>query len=333
MPALQAPPDAAPPLGQFQRWNAWATDWKPLAAAAAIGIYVSGFVVRAVIAWDNSLGVLPALDFQYFAAGVVLLTPIVLLWLAFVGARRLVRRWVAWERQNASRPKRTDMVLQSILFLGLLLVALASCTRKLGFDLSQFEKVPIFAAVGAFLMMIVINIVRDRDDIGKQRAGAGSDQLVDLPSGDAKPGNGKVGRFAGWVSAVAGTTGLLLMGLSALLTSLGVALFAVVVGLFGLWLLPHVPQEIGGALPRCLVLDVEVKWLSSELAADLFDGTPPPIPSEVRRTREVAAHFSNSEFLIIRLPATPQMRPRTVEVKRAAIMATTSCPSLITRSA
>ena len=134
-------------------------------------------------------------------------------------------------------------------------------------------------------MMIVINFARERDVVGKQTSTAGH-RVAHLPSGEAKPVERKdrplrrLGqRRCRYHPAP------LLIGLAALLTSSGVALFALVVGLFGLWLLPHVPQEIGGALPRCLVLDVQVKQLSSELAADLFDGASPAVLSEVRRTR------------------------------------------------
>jgi len=146
---------------------------------------------------------------------------------------------------------------------------------------------------------------------------------------DVSPKRSRVGA---WVIMLFGSLGLFLSWLVSMTILLVIALFAIVVPLYGVLALPHWPQELGGAKPRCLVLDVEVKRLSPQLAADLFDDSSPPIASEVRRTRELAVHFSNSEFMTIRLPASPQIRRRTLELKRAAVVATMSCSERIGQS-
>jgi hypothetical protein len=112
---------------------------------------------------------------------------------------------------------------------------------------------------------------------------------------------------------------------------LGIALFVITTGLSGLVLLPHLPQELGDTMPRCLVLDVEAKRLSPELAIGLFDDSSSSVTSEVRRTHEVAVHFSNSDVMMIELPRSPQMHRRVVELQRKLVVATTTCSVPIAR--
>lgn len=54
-----------------------------LLVAAGI-VYVLGYLVWSLNAWINNLGLLPALEFQYFVAGVF---PAVLVWLVYIGVK------------------------------------------------------------------------------------------------------------------------------------------------------------------------------------------------------------------------------------------------------
>ena len=310
----------APPPGPVERWNTRLTDWKPLLLLAAGGIYGAGYAARAVHAWDSSLGILPALDFQYFVAGIFLLVPLGALGLVFFGARGVLRRWVAAERLHKSWRQRTDQVLVAMFIGGIFLFGLALWLGRLGVHFERFTAALPYVFIGGFLILLALNIVRGDD--GKAMPVDADAVWARLHPRDA----------GAWIIIIFGSLGLFSSWLAGIAMLLGIALFVLVVPLFGVLLLPHWPQELGGAMPRCQVLDVEVKQLSPQLAEELFDGSAPPIASEVRRTRELAVHFSNSEFMMIRLPASPEIRRRTLELKRAAVVATTSCPERLGQS-
>jgi hypothetical protein len=316
-PHRSTPP---PPPGPVQRWNTRLTDWKPLLLLTAGGIYAAGYGARAVHAWDSSLGILPALDFQYFVAGVFLLVPLGVLGLVVLSARGVLRRWVAAERLHKNWRERTDQVLAAMTVGGIFLFGLILGLGRLGVHFERFAVVLPYISVIGFFILLVLNIARG-DDGKALPIEADAIQVRSRPRG-----------AGAWIIMIFGSLGLFSSWLAGITILLGIALFVVVVPLFGVVLLPHWPQELGGAMPRCQVLDVEVKRLSPQLAGDLFDGAVPPLASEVRRTRELAVHFSNSEFMIIRLPASPGIRSRTLELKRAAVVATMSCSERLGQS-
>jgi hypothetical protein len=316
MHARQFPPRSTPPPpGPVQRWNARLTDWKPLLLLIAGAIYAAGYAARAVHAWDLSLGILPALDFQYFVAGTFLLVPLGALGLVVFGARGVLRRWVAAERLHKNWRQRTDQILAAMTVGGIFLFGLVLGLGRLGVHFERYAAVLPYVSVSGFLILLVLNIARG-DDGKAMPVEANAVQVRSRPRG-----------VGDWMIMIFGSLGLFSSWLAGIAILLGIAMFVAVVPLFGVVLLPHWPQELGGAMPRCQVLDVEVKRLSPQLAEDLFDGAAPPVASEVWRTRELAVHFSNSEFMIIRLPASPGIRGRTLELKRAAVVATMSCGS------
>jgi len=63
---------------------------------AAGASYVLGYLVWSLNAWQNNLGLLPALESQYFVAGIIPLLIIVLAVLIFRGERRFRRRYSDW---------------------------------------------------------------------------------------------------------------------------------------------------------------------------------------------------------------------------------------------
>ncbi|MBA7491884.1 hypothetical protein ES702_02432 [subsurface metagenome] len=88
----------------------WITDrLRPLAklrdgllVVAAI-VYILGYLVWSLNAWVNNLGLLPALEFQYFVAGIF---PALVIWLVYIGirnTRRLVDNLTKWFGPSAKR--------------------------------------------------------------------------------------------------------------------------------------------------------------------------------------------------------------------------------------
>jgi hypothetical protein len=167
----------------LQRWNTLVSDWKPLLVAAAGTIYVAGYVARAAVAWEYSLGILPALDFQYFVAGLILVSPLAVLWAVYAGVRELLRRLVRWERAN-SKGKSLDAALTAIFLVSALLFALATLISWIGLS-DKFAMPLLFGMLGAFLLMISINIVRD--DFDRQNAGSEAAPTPPRGSGQRPP--------------------------------------------------------------------------------------------------------------------------------------------------
>jgi hypothetical protein len=327
-----------PPSGPAQRWNKHLTDWKPLLLLAVGGIYAAGYFARAIIAWRLSLGILPALDFQYFVAGLFLLVPLGAVGLLFIAARELLRWYANWERVEADRRKRTDNWLPSL--------AMGSCVlflllQGLGVQDAKILMPLVLGFFGFIYLWLALLFVR----VGKGHDAAArvaGNYLASLTEGrpaqimafepEDDPIRSPRKNLRALLTALSASVRewlapffRWLLGWTLLLYGALVALLIAGITMFlGVTLLPHLPQELGGTEPRCLVFDVKTKLISPELVEFLFGDAALPMPP-VRRTRKLEAYFSNSEFFIIRLPGSPQTREGTLEFKRSAVVATFTC--------
>lgn len=305
-------------------WHERLSELKSLALLGAGAAYVLGYLARALHAWSESLGVLPALDFQYFVAGLLMGLPLAALVLAALGARLLLRRWVAWETARRGRRETTNRWLGTLQTIGLFGVVLAAVLDdRVAADLEPLVRALGGLLVTSFVAYVVLAVARDDVGSGLVRPRRYGSAVAgrELPTGRSRATRilSAVSRSANWLM------GVLVMAYLALVV---IAVVGVTM-LLGLVWLPLLPQELGGAKPRCLVLDVDTRQLSAPLVADLFDGAAAPDSDgpAVRRTREVAVHFSGNDLLLLRVRSAPKAAARTIELRRDAVVATTTCAS------
>lgn len=313
---------AEPTPDRLTHWHERLGRWQSLALLGGGAAYALGYLARALHAWDQSLGVLPALDFQYLIAGLLLALPLGALALAFVLLRALLRAWVAHEASVPALRERINRglgVLQTAALLGVVLTSVLD--GVLGLDLERYV-MPLGALMlFAFGSGIVLALTRDAaagDPGDPGRYGSAALRMTVMRRA------GRVERlWSRMADAIVWFYGLVVMLYGASLV-LGLVLFALLLGL--LWL-PQLPQELGGAKPRCMTLDLDTRLLSPDLAGELL-AAPVSLDGSggVRRTRELAVHYSGGDLVLLRLAPAPPGPARTLELRRSAVVAAAACP-------
>ncbi|NVM24189.1 MAG: hypothetical protein HWN68_20720 [Desulfobacterales bacterium] len=88
----------------------------------------------------------------------------------------------------------------------------------------------------------------------------------------------------------------------------------------------NIPQEFGGAQPRCARLDVVTDQLSVETRKAILSIDSINSESQVVQTIEVNVFFSGSEFMLVK-PLTQEQEPKSevYEIRRSVIQAVTWC--------
>ncbi len=308
-----------------QRWSHRLADAKNLFVAGAGSAYALGYLARALHAWSEQLGVLPALDFQYFVAGTLLMLPLAALVSLVLLVHRWLRRLAEYEQLHPPLAARIDRVLGVTVMGGaVLLGAVSTLARWTGLDLNIAARLVGVVLLVGFIGWFWLAMVRDSlksDTLVVAPGGLARATL--LPESPAQAGGWLSRGMHAFSSAIAWLWGALVLSYIAL-----VALLLVVTALLsGLLLLPWLPQELGGAKPVCVQLDIETKALSPQLAALLFEPLDAAAAQSAptRRTRPLALHQAGGDVLLLRLPAASPGRGAVLEVRRAVVGASTRC--------
>jgi len=328
-----------------------------LLAAASI-FYVAGYIVWSFNAWENNLGLLPALDPQYFVAG---FTPVVILVVALFLNKLLklffTEMWTKWVGEEATgfwRDIRLTLFLAcgislaffllvpwlamilSLMCLGCLflkrfapkawsrIVSRFSIEhRRTNRDGEPAGRVKVFVqlllvAIATFLMFLWIR----------------SDYWVDTLV------------FHEYAETIHNYLNLVLFACFILLPPLGgiwdwatklykifwiyIAVFVfIVIGLvfYADRVYPNLPQEFGGVRPRCAFLDLKTEQVSRETRQALLPAAAMESDDPVARSVQVDALFSNKDLMLIRPYVEDQGNdPQTVyEIRKSNVLAVTWC--------
>jgi hypothetical protein len=288
-------------------WSGRLTRWRDIALIGFAAIYALGYFTRAVHAWLYNLGVLPGVELQYFAAGLLLFVPPAAVVAALFGLWKGLQRVASWERRRPGVRRRIDNVLTVLVLVGMLGTVLVDGLRR-------WIAVPQYMSgvfIGAFVLGFGVNIALAMARPEPPTA------VVD----SERRGRGVV-RVLGWIGRALG--GILVVNLGLLFALL--ILMSILIG--ALKWLPELPQSLGGGAPRCAYFDVDVTKVSPELINELFE----PAPSRetavaakgARRSRQVLVYHSGGDYVLFKLPGTPSAGP-TYELKRSAVDAVLWC--------
>jgi hypothetical protein len=193
--------------------------------------YAFGYASRALHAFENNLGALPGVRFEYLVAGTLLLIPPVALCLAIWGVWRSAKRLAAWAAKASQRKAHVQKALTGGALLGLATFLLPYPVHLVG----------MFFSVGCFLYLLIYFFAGGESpsssDATTESVNVGSRGKLSSWLGW---GLGWLGRAAAsvWTVVVALWIGLLLLGL-----------FILAVG-YGAIALKYVPQELGGVKPK-----------------------------------------------------------------------------------
>jgi hypothetical protein len=262
--------------------------------------YAFGYLSRALHAFENNLGALPGVRFEYLVAGAFLLIPPTALCLLLWGVWRSWKRLVVWAAETPQRKRGVPMALFIGFLLGGAMVFLRDPLKTAG----------MWVLVG-FAFSFILYFAAGGEPLGNS---------------DATTDSASVG-FWGKVLGCLGDVALYLWG-ATLALQMGILLllaFALAV-LYGAIALKHVPQEFGGVKPKCGVFDLVPEQLSAELRgliADPDDHLDPT--SKVIRSRRLEV-FSTSEPWLVRVPRkAPTEHPRSIRLDAKAVLSVEWC--------
>jgi hypothetical protein len=310
---------------KLARWNSRVKGGRDLFLVASGGVYVCGYLARAFHAWSESLGVLPALDFQYFVAGIVLLVPPAGLVGLSLGYHHLLRRYVLWEQRGQGRKERTDRVLVGSMVITIMAFAGAGPLGATSFpraaDLAS--RIAGVVLVASFLTLFWLFAVRSFHPTSGPPASA---PITDRVGSLEKTGGFRMGLVRVLTLSVRGMAWLY----GALVVSwMGLLALAMILVMFllGLIALPGIPQELGGAKPRCGILEIDTRAISGALAARLIPiaASGEKAAHPIQLTKPMSIYHSHSDVLLIREPLVSGARRPVIELRRSVVVAISSC--------
>jgi len=276
--------------------------------------YAFGYVSRALYAYENNLGVLPGVRFEYLIAGTLLLIPPIALYLAL---------WVIWwsakclavwaakgPKMEAGAPKRQTSVTKRqagvtwALFGGYLL---GIVTERFAPERVKTIGMVVFVSCVLYWLLFIA---------------AGAYESPSASGAETKRANvGSWGKIFRWLGHAALYLWSAAMALNIVL--LLVTVFALAM-LYGANALRYIPQEFGGVKPKQAVLDLSPEQLSAELRS-LIANPDENLGSKVVRSKPLEV-FSTSEPWLIRLPSPGVRGPqRSIRLDGKAVLSVEWC--------
>lgn len=260
----------------------------------AVIVYILGYLVWSLNAWVKNLGLLPALDFQYFVAGIF---PALLIWLVYIGVRNGTRlaenltKWLGPDVKGGLRYlKWFTRFINWLFWWALGVKIILQKTEELGIAVDVFSGIQVDFGIRTILVIVVFT-------------------LVMLPFYFTTT----LTRFSGlqnllyWYFVL---TGVCVVGL----------------GFYTFAIYPQLPQALGGLRPRCVYLDIKKAEMSNEILKDIFPVDAIKSSSEVVRSVKVDIFFSGGEFMRIRPHVEKQgVTPRVYKIRKGIVQAVVSC--------
>jgi hypothetical protein len=249
-------------------------------------LYALGLAVWSYHAWRNHVGLLPALDMQYFIAGAVPLALVLTAYYVISHGQRAIQVVHAALGPDATGWRLLlRRILSPLMSIGaLLLIALPTLVER-GLVRDEVAAPFLLASACVFVVIFIFTPWHPHS------------RLKNSPR--YRPLY-RMGRLM---------NPFMMYYLLVVLSVAAVLLFLNVV-------YPEIPQEFGGVRPRTAVLSIKKDDLPAAVVDKLIDGKPSQAP--IVRTRPVQVLFSDEDRLIFRLP-NGDARPKTFEMARSAL--------------
>lgn len=236
--------------------------------------YGLGYLVWSIHAKNENLGLLPALEPQYLAAGVI---PMLLIWLAYLGFRGAIQfpgTVAKWRDRQAGK---WPAVLRGL--------GLACFVTEFGVVvwIDHWQRQRHLTRLSTTLQFVVVLSQTLLFPTGVSL-------WFVYPSGEQK----QTSRWADRLQSA------FLRGYTKFVTFICVAAFlSSFAVIYVLVLYPAVPQEFGGVRPRCAFIDVAKDQVSGATRKEIL-----PYPAEstgnVAQSYRMTVYFSGSDFMLAR---------------------------------
>lgn len=276
-------------------------------------VYVCGYVVWSYNAWRNNLGLLPAIQYQYFVAGLPLVFIAILVLAVIVAAAycEVIATHVA--HKVTSRFKhQSHKWISFFILIGLALAMITGTTAILRKTISDKMLLSIVLAFFAYLNISIskgIGAYIAWNESEYKKSVKGVPKLTDLIHAGFK------------------------RTLSNQLHGSAVQIWALVSVLFGSYLsvgYASIPQEFGGMRPRCAYLDLKKANLSWETSQDILPTVTQKSYEggrDVARSIMVDVYFVGSSSMLLR-PHGFGVDTPVIEVKSDLIQSVKWCSSV-----
>jgi hypothetical protein len=235
------------------------------------GLYVLGYLTWTSYALENNLGLLPVLDVQYFAAGLVPLFVLLLFYSygrATLHLNKRIRSWV----EIAGNHRLAGPLSMLLGVASLVPLWYFFKPRTLFMQALVQGSFLILVTLSALLMLNFAAVDPREKREQKSRIRRVLGELILMPA--------KLGVAFGVLIIAGGALGYLL--------------------LYYHFQFPHIPQELGGARPRCAQVDVTRDRLTRETLESIIPAGGLSDDSEVLRTARLDVYFSGSNFMLVR---------------------------------
>lgn len=245
--------------------------------------YFAGYLMWAVNAFINGLGLLPAFEFQYFIAGLIPVAFVCGLIFIVLLFRLLKRKTRAWVGDN---PKGIKLVscwiacVSSLLAVGGIFLAVSDWAAA---NLSRTIR-PWISSISAFVIILSTSFFEPLlDTIEKKRKQRNFETM-----GDAALHGGVVPIIT------------YLWGAGLLLGLLAVLFLVFAASIYSFQIYSQLPQEFGGVSPYPACIDITREKISKETADGIIPPEKQTAAAAVVRTRPLEVLFSGSELMIVR---------------------------------
>lgn len=299
-------------------------------------LYALGYIVWAFNAWQNNLGLLPALDFQYLVAGIfpaiVIAIYIIIIWY-FIVLRRNVLIWFGPHAHGWKIKVRQIVppLLAVLNYLILIILVIAFIYTYYDFSLpivliEIFYIILIMFGISIFLLppdMIPSNfglrysvkqifaIILNRDYQSES-----DKRKIDSCLGV------QLKRFKVFIESIPKLFfGYITLWSYGIIFIIAFLMFMLLFSFFQSELYPNLPQEFGGIKPRCAYIDVEKNKLSSRTQDAILPNVESDPQDEIVATERLQIFFIGSQFLL----ASPENNSEIIEIERSVVQAISWC--------
>jgi hypothetical protein len=255
-----------------------ATDWlKDVGSlrdgflVTAATFYFFGYIVWAINAYRNDLGLLPALEFQYFIAGAPLVVIILVLYSIVVASKRLIETVRKWIGPNPTGGKLYLCLI--VFFLAVSAVVSIRITATEWFK-AVFPNARSWVVIISALVIVVSPLfISQLENAFRKR---------EVLQGLIEPLRVLL-HLLGLVYAA-----MFFVGLAALAFVYSVELY------------PNIPQEFGGARPYYACLDIVKAQMSTETIKGVLPTDANKSQQPVVRSLRLEVLFSGSDIMLVR---------------------------------
>lgn len=200
-------------------------------------IYILGYIVWSLHAMVNHFGLLPAIDAQYFLAGMI---PGIIAYLAYLFLAH--SRSVSAALLKLLRPRRSGVRQYTVLFIGVLLITwiiIIFLTWDWSRPFWSFQPIWKQKRITIILSWMLIPVL-----------------YLFFHSSERVAGRKFIHKMSAWYFSII------------------VSLYLTAMYIF--WIYPILPQELGGVKPRCAFIDEEATKVSEQTLRAIFDLTNKP---------------------------------------------------------